>query len=112
MNCGKPPHAEAAIGAAEANVVELEGRLKRSKTGRAASDSRTDSMDTLKHLELKHRSLNAELKQFADCDPAYYNNLKQSAADAFEAANRWTVRDAAPFSPPSTAHPARGYHHE
>ncbi|XP_024017311.1 meiotic nuclear division protein 1 homolog [Morus notabilis] len=60
------------------------------KKGREESDERENALAELKAIEQKYMELKAEIKQYADNDPAAVEAMKQAIEVAHSAANRWT----------------------
>ena len=69
--------------AAEEGIIEAQ-------KGRETSDEREKLLADLRSEEQERSQLEARLKEFADNDPAVLEALAQEAAQAVEAANRWT----------------------
>ncbi|KAM1178608.1 hypothetical protein ACFX13_018218 [Malus domestica] len=70
--------------------AELIDQCNALKKGREDSDERDEALAELKAIELKHNELKDEVAQYADNDPAAFEEMKKEIEVAHSAANRWT----------------------
>ncbi|KAI8553667.1 hypothetical protein RHMOL_Rhmol05G0034000 [Rhododendron molle] len=76
-------------------LAELVEQCEALKKGREESDEREEALGELKAIEQKYNELKSilsqdEMGQYADNDPAAFEEMKKSIEVAHAAANRWT----------------------
>jgi hypothetical protein len=81
---------DASLETAEKNIIDLQGRLKRSRTERTDGNDRSQNLKLQSKFEATKRETTAQLQNFADCDPEYHAELQKMSVAALDAANRWT----------------------
>lgn len=60
------------------------------KKGREQSEEREEALNVLRATELKYNELKNEMLQYADNDPAAFEEMKNAIEVGHTAANRWT----------------------
>ena len=64
--------------------------MKKAEAGRENSDVRDDLLKRLSDEKSREKTLSAQLKDYADNDPAVLEEMAAEAETALAAANRWT----------------------
>ncbi|XP_015889115.3 meiotic nuclear division protein 1 homolog [Ziziphus jujuba] len=81
---------ESDIQRSEKRLAELVDQCDALKKGREASDEREEALAKLKSIELKYSELKREMEQYAENDPAAFEEMKKAIEVAHAAVNRWT----------------------
>ncbi|XP_047328056.1 meiotic nuclear division protein 1 homolog [Impatiens glandulifera] len=81
---------ESDIQSSKARLEELVEQRETLKKGREKSDEREEAMSKLKAIDNKYNELKEEMVQYADNDPAAFEEMKNASEVAYAAANRWT----------------------